>query len=427
MSPISFLRPNRPRNTILLCLISFSGFFFASTVVYKFFYAEALAKSVKRTSVVKELRIEGSSLKSLAKNKESLFNDDSLPISAYSKLMYSKTSSTSLTLDSGEKIDLSWDTELQNLTQNLLDKMNISWGAIVALEPSTGRILAIASRQQDSKGPLALRSSFPAASIFKVITASAAIEGKGLNEYSVIGYRGGNYTLNKFNYSLNGASDSRRMLLGEAFGKSCNPVFGRLALGYIGAKNLNNYAESFLFNRSIPFDLKINKSKFVAPKNDLGLARTGAGFESSFISPIHAAMLAATFGNKGSTMKPYLVSKKYNIEGEFYATEPRVIGKPILESTAREVLEMMEHTTTSGTARKYFSNFRTASQDGAVGKTGTLSGKHPEGRYHWFVGLAPRKNPEIAVAALVIDRGAARVNGSGLARAFLDNYFSLKH
>lgn len=437
ISPRSFIQLNKPGNTLLLCVISFFGFFFASSLVYKFFYTGgfyqiAQARGISAPLATREIRIESSSLRGLAKSRESLLAGNMIPRELYSKLMYSKEAIPSFEMSTGEKIQIGWDIELQNKTQILLDKMNITWGSLVALDPRTGKILALASRQGDSKGPLALRASFPAASIFKVITASAAIESKGLNEYSVISFRGGNYTLNKFNYDVSSKSDTRRMLLGEAFGKSCNPVFGRLALGYIGAKRLSGYAESFLFNRSIPFDLKLSKSKFSFPDNDLNLARSGAGFENSFISPLHAAMLAATFGNKGVTMKPYLVSEisnhldGENTNGETYITEPSVIGRPILESTANEVMQMMEYTTTSGTARRFFKNFRATSQDAAIGKTGTLSGLYPEGRYHWFIGLAPRSNPEVAVAALVIDRGAPRVNGSGLARAFLDNYFSQK-
>lgn len=426
LRPLLHLRPKT--NALLFCVLTFSTFLFASSFVYKFFYAEAFARGVKLAEPVNlniaEPRIDKNSIIKLSKLKKDIDYQK-----LYSSLLISKSSPDSLTFkpeDSSDefKINLAWDQNLQSATQILMDKMNIAWGSIVALDPSTGRVLAIASRQEDSKGPLALRSTFPAASVFKIITASAAVESKGLGEYSVIGYRGGNYTLNKSNYSVNNSSDTRRMLLGEALGKSCNPVFGRLALGYIGQERLKTYAEAFLFNKEIPFDFNVQRSKYLTPSDDLALARTGAGFESSFISPLHAAILASTFANKGLIMKPYLVDSKTDSSGYTEKTTPRILTRAILESTASEVSEMMEYTTTSGTAKRFFKNFRTNSNQLAIGKTGTLSGTTPQGRYHWFVGLAPKNNPKIAIAALVIDKGKPRVNGSGLARAFLDNYFS---
>jgi cell division protein FtsI/penicillin-binding protein 2 len=86
---------------------------------------------------------------------------------------------------------------------------------------------------------------------------------------------------------------------------------------------------------------------------------------------------------------------------------------------------MMVATVEEGTARKQFrkAKSRRLRNMSVAAKTGTLSGKTPVGRYHWFIGAAPSTSPEIAVAALVIDPGGARINGTGLARKLLDFYF----
>ena len=143
------------------------------------------------------------------------------------------------------------------------------------------------------------------------------------------------------------------------------------------------------------------------------------------ISPLHAAMIAQTLANDGLTMRPYLVSGIREAEGDsIYKAEPMSFGRSILPSTAKELTEMMIGTTKQGTARRQFKGW--SKKIKVAGKTGTLSGDNPPGRYHWFIANAPADNPEISIAALVIDTGNARINGSALGKLVLEEYFEGK-
>ena len=100
---------------------------------------------------------------------------------------------------SGHTLHLTIDPELQLYAQELLKANQVPWGAVVAIDPKTGKVLALASHSevQPSERSVALRSGFPAASLFKIVSAAAAIEESGLIPESVIRYRGGDYTLNR--------------------------------------------------------------------------------------------------------------------------------------------------------------------------------------------------------------------------------------
>jgi cell division protein FtsI/penicillin-binding protein 2 len=319
---------------------------------------------------------------------------------------------------------------LQNAAHKALLRHKVSTGAIVAINPETGKILALASTGSSAdENPTALRSTFPAASIFKIITAAAAIERAGLDEHSVVPFRGGNYTLNKYNYLPNKKRDGRRIMLGEAFGKSCNPAFARIALKSLDSSMLFDYAEAFSFNRIIPFELSVGESLFSKPSSPYSLARTSAGFENSFISPLHGAMISASIVNQGKTMRPILVENISSVDGiELFSAEPQMLQQSVLPSTAKHLLSMMEYSSEMGTARKHLKKLREKSgkRFRVVGKTGTLSGKSPEGRYHWFVGASQSSPEPIAIASLVIDRGDSRINGTGLAKSFLQEAYELK-
>ncbi len=322
-------------------------------------------------------------------------------------------------------VHLTLDKRLQQRAEKLLKDFRVRYGSIVAIEPQSGRVLTMASHSESEpdSAHLALRATFPAASLFKIITAAAAIEHAGLDRNSVIRYRGGNYTLNRYNFAPS-TRDRKTMTLGLALGKSCNPAFARVALRHLNAQTLSRYAGYFGFNRSVGFDVPLEESSFELPQGDYATARTAAGFQNAKISPLHAALIAASIGNRGVMMRPYIIDRFEN-ESTAYRAKPTVLGRAVLPSTATEVLGAMESSTTDGTARRQFGRSRNPMVKSMkiASKTGTLSGHDPEGVYHWFVAVAPADNPQIAIAALVINKGRIRVKGTGLGRRFLESYF----
>lgn len=333
-------------------------------------------------------------------------------------------------LPSGEKVVLTLDPDMQLAAESLLASYNLPYAAIVAIEPSTGRVKAMtgSSRVIKNAETLAVRSSFPAASLFKMITASAAVEKKGLASNTPINYRGGTYALGPHNYLPNAKSDRQVMTLAQAMGKSCNPVFARVALNYLSPNVIKQYASNFGFGKPLAYDFPLSQSTISLDSDGYSLARTAAGFGDAYISPVHAASIVAALGNNGMMMRPYIVEGVVLGAGKIRLLNNSIALKQVVKpSTSSEILTMMESTVTEGTARKHFRIASPALRDISVAaKTGTLRGPNPKGTYHWFTAVAPVENPRIAISALVIDNGRAQINGAGLGRRFLDKIFSTR-
>ncbi len=215
------------------------------------------------------------------------------------------------------------------------------------------------------------------------------------------------------------------MTIEEALARSNNPVFGKVAVKRVGAERLAAMAEAFAFNRPIPFDLPLAPSHAEVPDDLLGLGRTGAGFGEVAISPLHAALIAAAIANEGRMPRPWLVERVSDAAGRVvYEGGPALLGRPISARTARALTEMMAETVTHGTSRRAFRGFRVGRSRVAVaGKTGSLNGRDPDGHYDWFAGFAPVDEPEVAVAALLVNGPVWHIKGSAAAREALEAYF----
>lgn len=327
----------------------------------------------------------------------------------------------------GDRIILTLQPNLQKKAENILRRYRVPWGALVAIEPKTGKVLTLASysKRQPRGKPVAIRSSFPAASLFKLITSAAVIEKAGVSPDSLVYYRGGVYLLSKHNYYPDRRRDRRAMSFRKALGKSCNPVFARLVLNNdIKGEILEYYAHKFGFNMVLPFEIPLDKSVFSFPITNYEVARTAAGFGEVLISPLHAALITAAIANQGNMMRPYIIDRIYSKNDQvLYQGKSLLLTNPIREKTSMQILDMMKETIESGTARKYFQKLKHLGYHNIAAKTGTLNGKNPKGRYYWFVAAVPADDPEIAIASLVIDPGNARIRGSALGKQFLEYYF----
>jgi cell division protein FtsI/penicillin-binding protein 2 len=320
------------------------------------------------------------------------------------------------------------DPDLQEFVSRTVNQADAPHVAVVALNPKTGAILAIAGRSASIPG-IEYHNGFPAASLFKVVTAAAAVEEAGIEPDSLIQFRGGTYTLNQGNYIPNPAADRRVMSVGEALGRSCNPVFGRLGSTLLNGSILERYAHKFGFNRSLKIEVPMRPSTAQIPGDDrFELSRTSAGFGEVRISPVHAAALVAGIGNGGLLPRPYLIERVADADGvTIEKTEPEALQRIIQPETARSLLEMMRYTTTIGTSRREFMRGgRPALGDIEVaGKTGTLSGSNPAGLNNWFIGTAPIQSPELAVAVITVDANHSS-KASRLGRLVMQKYFNIE-
>lgn len=320
---------------------------------------------------------------------------------------------------------LTIDPQIQKSTQKLIDKANAPHAVAVVMNPRSGEILALAQKSKSVKDMFA-HQGFPAASLFKIITAAAGLEQSNVTPDSIVRFRGGTYTLQPWNYKADPRRDNRSMSLSEAIGRSCNPVFARIALGHLTPSLLGRYAERFGFNRSITSQLLLPASQAEIPLQDYAFSRTAAGFGNVHISPVHAAALMAGIANHGVMTEPTLIDEIVNQEGKVvYRAQPEVVTRMINPLTATKLMNMLEYTTTMGTSKREFvqNNRPVFPNMKVVGKTGTLRGDNPEGIHNWFIGAAPKSNPELVVATLVIFPGSVSTRASRIARQIMQEYF----
>ena len=219
------------------------------------------------------------------------------------------------------------------------------------------------------------------------------------------------------------------MTIKDAVGKSCNPVFSRIALSHLRPNVLTNYVERFGFNRLLPFDLPLDISQADIPSDDFLYGRTAAGFGHVRMSVVHAATMVSGIANYGVMPRPSLVDTIHSPSGKIsYERSEKPIGTMLQPDTAIEVLDSMEASVTHGTSRKSFTLAKNSPLAGVRvgGKTGTLSGNDPSGVNHWFVGAAPLDSPEIAIAVLIIDGRNPRYRSSKVARMMLEKFYEDK-
>jgi penicillin-binding protein A len=303
---------------------------------------------------------------------------------------------------------------------------------VVALNPKTGELIAYASYvSEGEKFDVNARAEAPAASVFKVVTASALVEKGGLNEKTEQCYRGGKSAILADELQDDPERDKWCATLGIALGRSLNVVFGRLAQKHLTAEDLIQFGGAFGFGAKIPFDVDNEATKINVPDDPLSFARTAAGFWNTTLSPLAAASLVQTVANDGITLRPRIVQAVMRGSETLYEfpDEPVVVRRALKPETAEQVTQMMQSTVNDGSAYKAFHDARGRSflpNIEVAGKTGTLTREQENRHYTWLVAFAPANDPEIAVAALVVNTPQWRIKGPELARDVLRAYFAQK-
>lgn len=320
----------------------------------------------------------------------------------------------------------------QEFMRKTLGQYQPDYGAFVAVDAKTGRVLSMVSysRVDSAIENLTLRATFPAASIFKVVTASAAIDLDKAAPETVVPFNGANHTLYKRNVEDSRINRwTRKMTMREAFARSVNVFFGKLGLFYVGPENLLNYAERFLFNQPIEADVPVQTGiARIVPNDPWSVVTAASGFtRENTMSPLHGALIAAAVANDGVMMEPYLVDALVDQAGEtIYEAEPRPASIVFEANSSEAIRELFRQTVISGTSKKSFRQTvrkRLFDDIEFGGKTGSLTGSNPLGKCDWFVGYARYRDQRIAVAALTVNEKKWRVKSSMLANLFFANYF----
>lgn len=333
-------------------------------------------------------------------------------------------------LPDGGAIFYAIDQELQQRVEKVMESYRLPYGAFVAIEPKTGRVLALVGHS--SIDPTWERRScfglYPMASLFKIITAAAALEEKKVSPDTVFAFRGRLTSESPKYWSVNPRQRNLEMSLTSAMGKSVNPVFGRLASDVVGRDSIMMCAERFGFNQALLPGTSLPPSTAVPPQSEAELMLMGAGLGREVkISPVHAALMMASIANDGVMMMPALASEIRNGKGEtIFTLQPRTARQTVTPETAGQLARMLSTTVSSGTSRKVFHDRRgrpkLASVDIAA-KTGSIDGKDPAGHYSWFAAYAPINDPQIALVALVVNQDKWKIKASYLGEQALEAFF----
>jgi len=332
----------------------------------------------------------------------------------------------------GVKTVFTIDPKLQSIAERLLIKYDPVVGVFAAIEPKTGAVKALAVYTRKNADlvsaypfasfldPIARNSTYPMASIAKIVTSAAAFR-LGLSSPSE-SYTCTGRTVVKGGSVSDAVGESHGPITtSEAFARSCNSTFAKIAMK-IGRTELMREYDDFLFNRRIPFDFPLLESTAAIPEGDIGLANTGAGYRGATMSPLHAALIAATIANGGKMPAPYIVQSMMSGGKVKYRAKRSFLLKSISEKTARQISEMMVSTVHQQgcTAYKgFYKNGRyTAGDARVVGKTGSLNGNDETESFTWFVGHVQNENPDIAIATMIMNDGMWKIKAASYTGQF---------
>ena len=329
-------------------------------------------------------------------------------------------------LEGGRVAVLTLHGPLQQHMERTLAQYREPGQAAVVIEPSTGRVLAMADLTRDDALPadLARRANAWAASVFKVITGAALLLDGHIDPQHRTCFAGGGSGFTMAQLHENAARDTDCVTFTQAMGRSANIVFGRLALRHLTPGRLTEVAERFGFNVRIPFELPVDVSRVFLPEEPLEFARAAAGFRYSTLSPLHGALMQAAIANEGVMMVPTLVERIEDRSGQVvYEHNPTVWRVALPRDVSRMVRETQTTTCVTGTARSYFAQRRGWPTDiDAWGKTGTLANRRIDGTQPdpyflqtWFTGVGRLGDRELAAAGLVHNTPTWWIRGSFLA------------
>ncbi|GEA15093.1 MAG: penicillin-binding protein [Moorella sp. (in: firmicutes)] len=326
----------------------------------------------------------------------------------------------------GNDLHLTLDADLQSLATNLLAGRR---GAVVALDPRTGAVLALASspafdpnrleeewQRINSPGagsPLlnrAIQGLYPPGSIMKLVTATAALEadpGILQRDFYCPGY------LEVQGWKLTCPRPHGHLNFQQAMMYSCNVTFATLALE-AGADKFKETAALYGFDKPLKFDLPVEESRVPGRLDASALAGSSIGQGAVLATPLQMAMVTAAIANKGILMQPYLVEKVTAAGGRLlWQAVPRPLQVVTGARVAADIKNAMVATVNGGTATA-------ASLPGTQVAAKTGSAQNPGGETHaWLVAFAPAEEPRIAVAVVVENAGAGGAVAAPIAREIM--------
>ena len=336
----------------------------------------------------------------------------------------------------GDNVVTTLDPTLQTIASEALGKRK---GAVIAMEPDTGKILAMVSKPAfnpnlineqweslingDNAEALlmnrATQGLYPPGSTFKIVTAlqymrehpgtygGYQFECDGILEFE-------NFKIRCYHKTAHGTEDFK-----AAFANSCNGSFSSMGQE-LDRKGLKQLAEQLLFNKQQPLAIPYNISTYEMGINatQWEIAQTVIGQGNTLMTPMHNLMLMSSIANGGMLMKPYLIERVENTEGEIVKKiMPKQYGNLMNADESKALKKLLEAVVTDGTGSALKTDGYTA-----AGKTGSAEVDNGKDTHAWFVGYAPADKPKIAVCVLVEEGGSGGQAAAPIARALFDAY-----
>ncbi|MGN0466629.1 MAG: peptidoglycan D,D-transpeptidase FtsI family protein [Lachnospiraceae bacterium] len=340
----------------------------------------------------------------------------------------------------GNNVVTSLDTRLQKAAYEAMEGKK---GAVVAIEPSTGRVLAMVSKpdfnpnnikenwddlaNKDQNATLlnrAIQDLYPPGSTFKTVTAFEYIK-----EYPD--------TYKEYMYDCDGSIIENGVIINcyqnavhgtvnlkESMAHSCNTSFVNIGTK-LNMKEMYNTCNTLMFNKKIPFDLQVRKSQYeLTNKTDSGqIPQTMIGQGETLITPLHNALIMSAVANKGVMMKPTLVDYVESYKGKILEqTEPKEIDTVMTEEQTKILRDFLRAVVESGSASDLYTE-----RYKAYGKTGSAEhGNTEETRAHaWFVGFASYdEDSDLVVSVIVENSGTGREYAVPVAKRLFESYYN---
>ena len=348
----------------------------------------------------------------------------------------------------GAAVELTLDPKLQ---QAAWDALGGYRGALIAMDPVTGNILAMVSKpgfdanklaghdsekvsknyqelEADETNPLINKTIggelYHPGSVFKLVVAAAALESGQYTNSSrfanPVSVRLPNSTSEVFNSSRRTCGTGSEVSLIYAMRYSCNVPFVELGLE-LGQDRLRAQAELFGFGKAIRTPMQSTPSIFPEEMDDAQLGLSSFGQFDVRVSPLQMALISSSIANGGLMMQPNLIENVISPNlSVIQSPQPEVLSQPITAATADSLKKMMVQSVSKGVASNAsVSGFKVA------GKTGTAENGAGERVTLWFTGFAPATNPRVAIA-LVIEDGGGRdsgASGNGTAAPVARSFF----
>ncbi|MBD2760597.1 penicillin-binding protein 2 [Yimella sp. cx-573] len=336
----------------------------------------------------------------------------------------------------GASVELTLRAKVQDAARKALGNQR---GAVVALDPKTGAILAMVTSPTYDPNQLASHNLnavqanwkrllaapgqplvnrtisgnlYPPGSTFKLVTAAAALSsGKyqpdsELEGPAALKLPGVTKPLPNITGQSCGPDD--KVSMKDALKISCNTAFASLGMD-LGQDTVREQAVKFGFGQQLTIPMTVTPSRFPSDLGQAQLAQSAIGQYDVRVTPLQVAMISAAIANGGKVMRPYLVQNvKDKSLDVISSTDPSQLSTPISGDVANQLKDMMKTVVDSGTGRlAQIPNVEVA------GKTGTAETAPGVNADVWFTGFAPVNDPKIAVAVVVENGGTAGQEASG--------------